>query len=156
MDYSEVLTQPTTLKVFLYLKTSDIDEFGIRQTQYDLGFKSPNSVTWHFNKLLDAGLLKKTPQNTYFLTNEAKLINEFEIPYKVTVKLAGSYLLPKFAFLLSFLISAIITALIIFIFVRDPLYLAFTGITLALINLIVIAYQFSVYHKQIQNFDDLD
>ena len=42
---------PTTLRIFLYVKSQNSKEIGVRDTQRALNLHSPSTASWHLEKL---------------------------------------------------------------------------------------------------------
>jgi len=81
----------TTLKVYVYMLTKGSDrEFGVREIQRAMGFKSPNSALYHLEKLRELGLLSKTKDGKYKVVKEVKVG-----VLKAFIKIGGM-VLPRF------------------------------------------------------------
>ncbi|MHA1450487.1 MAG: hypothetical protein ACTSP4_13850 [Candidatus Hodarchaeales archaeon] len=66
---SEIL-KGKTYDVYWFLLTHN--ESGIREIQRELKFPSPSTVTYHMNKLIQAGLVKKTRNDKYIVDDIVK------------------------------------------------------------------------------------
>ncbi len=78
-----------TLRMYCYLVQCSGNNAGPRQIQRELGFKSPALASYHLDKLLDLGLVKKN-QGEYQLTEvvEVGVLKQF---MKV-----GSFMIPRY------------------------------------------------------------
>ncbi len=122
---SNVLDHPTTLKIYLYLKTRFPHEVGIRETQRALELKSPSTISWHLDKLEDADIVKKLPSNMYVLTEKGEKRHDILVPVYVPAHLIKGIMIPRILFLFSFLVtSAIFTFVVVWFF---PPIAAFCG-----------------------------
>ena len=123
---NSVLEHPTTLKLFIFLRSKAKDCVGIREAQRAIFLKSPSTVLWHFDKLEEAMLVEKLPSTRYRLTQEGKKLYRFQIPIRITAHFIRGFLIPRNAFQLSFMISMIISTFILVWFY--PLLAAINGL----------------------------
>ena len=61
----------TTLRVYHYLMK--MDDLGPREIQRELDLSAPSVAVYHLNKLVDWGLITKTPQGRYNVTVRLKI-----------------------------------------------------------------------------------
>ncbi len=94
-EQSEELLQTKTMKIYWFLLTHD--ESGIREIQRDLGISSPSTVSYHINKLVNAGLVSKLPTDKYTVEETMKS-GIFGLYVKI-----GTRMIPRMLFYLSFL-----------------------------------------------------
>ncbi|NPD89632.1 MAG: helix-turn-helix transcriptional regulator [Asgard group archaeon] len=123
---SRVLEHPTTLKLFIYLRSKTKEDIGVRETQRAVSLKSPSTAVWHLDKLEEAGLIEKLPSTLYRLSQEGKQLYRFQIPIRITTHFIRGFLIPRSAFQLSFIISMIISTFILVWFY--PLLAAINGL----------------------------
>ena len=123
----EVLHHTTTLKIFLYFRSKQDEEFGIRETQRIVGVKSPSTISWHLEKLETVGLVNKLPSNRYILSNEGKKYNEIQIPTMISAQFIKGFLVPKFTVLLFILFFAIAFTIVLWVWKVDPLIIGLYG-----------------------------
>jgi len=102
----EYYLRGNTLKVYLYMINKGSDkEFGIREIQRAMGFKSPNSALYHLEKLRELGLIVKTESGKYKVLKEVKIG-----VLKAFIKI-GRYRFPRF------MLYAIFTTTILTIYI---------------------------------------
>ncbi|MHA2251004.1 MAG: hypothetical protein ACXAD7_11615 [Candidatus Kariarchaeaceae archaeon] len=128
----EVLHHVTTLKAFIYMRSNDGSDVGIRDTQRILGVKSPSTVSWHFEKLEEAGFIEKLPSNRYKLTEKGRKFDNIRIPMMVSAQFIGRNLIPNFTILISFLGFSCLFTFLLWVFSRD-LYVIGLGASLSLL-----------------------
>ena len=123
------------MKIYWFLLTHD--ESGVREIQRDLGISSPSTVSYHINKLVNAGLVSKSKTEKYTVEETMKS-GIFGLYVKI-----GTRMIPRMLFYLSFLaIGAIFYLLLMFnrgvfyIHVEDFLFLFFS-----VCGIIFIAYE---------------
>ena len=132
---SSILEHPTTLKLFIFLRSKAKDSVGVREAQRAIFLKSPSTALWHFDKLEEAMLVEKLPSTRYRLTQEGKKLYRFQIPIRITVHFIRGFLIPRNAFQLSFLLTMTISTFILIWFY--PLLAAINGILGMCINTII-------------------
>ena len=108
---SEILSNPTTLKIFSYC-LSQKSEVGIRDTQRKLEIKSSSTVAWHFEKLVIAGIMEQLPNNRYIITEEGLRIKHISVPIDNSIRLINGRFVPDIIFRVTFLISSLIVIII--------------------------------------------
>ncbi|MFW9904302.1 MAG: ArsR family transcriptional regulator [Candidatus Thorarchaeota archaeon] len=94
-DLPDELLQGKTMKIYWFLLTHG--ESGIREIKRDLKISSPSTVSYHMNKLVDAGLASKSATDKYIVEETVKtgIIGLF-------IKI-GTYMIPRMLFYISFL-----------------------------------------------------
>lgn len=107
------LDHPLTLKLYLYFKSKEPKEIGIREAQRALSIKSPSTVSWHLEKLVESNYVEKLPTNRYILSDNGKEMQELKIPVLVPAQTFRGIVFPRIIFLLSFLVTSIVIAIII-------------------------------------------
>ncbi|MCH8907448.1 MAG: hypothetical protein IH840_10200 [Candidatus Heimdallarchaeota archaeon] len=85
-EIGDPFANPTTLRIFLYVKSNVKNEIGVRETQRALDLNSPSTASWHLEKLLSMGFLDKLPSNRFILTKNGKEIDKFDVPLTVSVR----------------------------------------------------------------------
>lgn len=97
------------LVIYWFMLTESQDNFGVREIQRALDYSSPSVVSHHLQKLIDLGLVDKTPSNRYYLTRTVKVgvLKHF-------TKIRGM-LLPRYIFVAVFFTFALITYLLFII-----------------------------------------
>ena len=130
-EISEELMQGKTLRIYWFLL--EHPSTGIREIDRQLAFNSPSTVLYHVNKLFDAGLIKKTAQDKYYV---AEPINRgiFSLYLKI-----GSRMIPRIIFYLSFLIMTCILYLFI-VLTRSPSIIYFEDFFTILVLLLCISF----------------
>ncbi len=106
-DTNGVFHNPLTLELFLHCKNQP-NPVGIRETQRALGISSPSSVHWHFNKLIDMGLLERLKNNRFALTEEGKKLRILHVPINFPFVIIKGHLVTMSIFQIAFLIFAIL------------------------------------------------
>lgn len=148
-DREEIFHNPTTLRIFLYLRSLTEADVGVRETQRALNLNSPSTASWHLEKLMNVGFVEKLPSNRYYLTSSGKTYQDFEIPLIVSVKLVRGILIPKFIFLIVFLLLDILFTIYIWLLVRDPLLIGINGAMSLLLALVIVVYFWITFNRQV-------
>ncbi|MHA2100210.1 MAG: hypothetical protein ACW99A_16165 [Candidatus Kariarchaeaceae archaeon] len=143
---------PTTLRIFLYVKSQNIKEIGVRETQRALNLNSPSTASWHLEKLQSAGLLDKLESNRYVLNDNGKSHDDFNVPMTVSVRFIKGLLFPKFLILLAFLIFDILLTIYLWIIIDDPLVIAINGLVSLLFSLAIIIYFWILFNQQVSKY----
>ncbi|MHA2249012.1 MAG: hypothetical protein ACXAD7_01560 [Candidatus Kariarchaeaceae archaeon] len=147
------LINPTTLRIFLYVRSHTNNEIGVRETQRALNLNSPSTASWHLEKLQSAGLIDKLQSNRFILNENGKSYDEFNIPMTVTVRYVKGLLFPKFFIFFAFIIFDIIFTIILWIAIDDPVIIAINGIISLLLSLGILIYFWILFNQQISNFN---
>lgn len=108
---SEILSNPTTLKIYYYCLTMK-REVGIRDTQRALMIKSSSTVAWHFDKLVIAGIIKQLMNNRYIITEEGMKIKQIKIPIDHSIHLVNGRFVPDIIFRITFLITSLLVIIL--------------------------------------------
>lgn len=90
-----------TMRVYSLLLTND--KLGVREVQRTLGFSSPSLALHHLTKLCDMDLVDKNTHGEYFVT---EIVKAGSLSLFVRI---GKVLLPRFVFLATLLIGALIS-----------------------------------------------
>ena len=98
---------PVTLDIYLYLLNHE-GSVRIRNAQRELGITSTSTLHWHLNKLLEAGLVEKLPDNSYLLTSAGRELKTLEVPVTETYYLFSGRLYSQALFQLAFLLSSLL------------------------------------------------
>jgi hypothetical protein len=93
-DLPDELLQGKTMKIYWYLLTHG--ESGIREIKRDLKISSPSTVSYHMNKLVEAGLTSKSTTDKYSVEETVKT-GIFGLFIKI-----GTYMIPRMLFYISF------------------------------------------------------
>lgn len=104
----EALLKGKTLLVYLYLlRRSNEEGVGVREVQRMLGFSSPSVASYHLQKLVDLGLVRKE-RGQYLLAREVRvgILRHFVM--------IGRFMLPRYLFYAVLLTTMLITYLIQF------------------------------------------
>ena len=109
------LEHPTTLRIFLYCLDKK-NSISIREAQRDLDLKSPNTVTWHFDKLLRDNLIERGSNSQYNITEIGSSQKSFSLPTQLQYRYIRGKLIPLKYFQFGFLLSAILFSIILLIF----------------------------------------
>lgn len=152
MKNSDLFNNPTTLRIFLYLKDKVNSDIGIRETQRALKLKSVTSVTWHLEKLETHGYVTRTPSNRYTLTEKALEIDNFQVPILISTKIIAGNMVPNLIFQLSFLVTMIIVIFsLLFVGVNSLVIISLSLITL-FIEVILSIYKWISIDKQLRKY----
>ncbi|OLS32371.1 MAG: hypothetical protein HeimAB125_09610 [Candidatus Heimdallarchaeota archaeon AB_125] len=144
------LEHPTTLKIYLLVRSKHPQDVGVREVQRELDLKSPSIASWHLDKLEIAGLLDKLKSNRYKLSEVEETRRKLQIPLKTSVKLYRGLFIPPIFLLLGFLITMSILT-IIFMFVNTTIA-AFNG-TFGLVGGVIICLiEYRRVVSQIKNY----
>ena len=144
----EILDHPTTLKIYLYMKTRFPKDVSIRETQRVLEIKSTSTVSWHLVKLEEAGLAEKLPTNRYKLTKEAEKSQDIKIPIVVPARLIGGVIIPRSLLLISFLLAAAVISFIL-LWV-NPLLSGIIGTIFLIIAVCIATIEYYYLRKQLR------
>jgi len=104
----EALLKGKTLLVYLYLlRRANEEGVGVREVQRMLGFSSPSVASYHLQKLVDLGLVRKE-RGQYLLAREVRvgILRHFVM--------IGRFMLPRYLFYAVLLTTMLITYLIQF------------------------------------------
>lgn len=121
--------QTKTMKIYWFLLTHG--ESGIREIQRELKIRSSSSVSYHMNKLVDAGLVSKSTTDKYTVEETIKS-GIFGLYVKI-----GTRMIPRIMFYLSFFAIGVLIYLLmifnrgaLFLYLEDFMFLFFsvTGI----------------------------
>ena len=134
-ELDNTLDHPLTLKLYLYFKSKEPKEIGIREAQRALSIKSPSTVSWHLEKLVESNYVEKLPTNRYILSDNGKEMQELKIPVLVPAQTFRGIVFPRIIFLLSFLVTSIVIAIII-VWIH-PMSAAIWGIVSLITSLIL-------------------
>ncbi|MFX1505854.1 MAG: ArsR family transcriptional regulator [Promethearchaeota archaeon] len=93
-DLPDELLQGKTMKIYWFLLTHG--ESGIREIKRDLKISSPSTVSYHMNKLVDAGLASKSATDKYTVEETVKT-GIFGLFIKI-----GTHMIPRMLFYISF------------------------------------------------------
>lgn len=121
-DQAEDLLQGKTMKIYWYILTHG--ESGIREIQRNLKISSPSTVSYHVNKLVDAGYISKLSTDKYSVIEPVK-DGIIKLYFRI-----GRLMIPRMIFYLSFFaICAILYILLMFsrmrfvVFTEDAFFL---------------------------------
>jgi DNA-binding transcriptional ArsR family regulator len=134
-----VLDNPIRLKLYLYLRSIN-QPIGIRETQRALNINSASTVSWHLEKLLEAGYIKKNTDNRYQLRADHILGEKIVISIDFTAFLFNKSLISPTTFLIAFLMAMFIFSLWIWIGLRDPFFIGLQGFFSLIISILSIFY----------------
>ncbi len=93
-ELSDELLQGKTMKIYWFLLTHG--ESGIREIKRHLKISSPSTVSYHMNKLVDAGLVSKSTTDKYTVEETVKT-GIFGLYVKI-----GTRMIPRMLFYISF------------------------------------------------------
>ncbi|MFX0124513.1 MAG: ArsR family transcriptional regulator [Candidatus Hodarchaeota archaeon] len=93
-EQSDELLQGKTMKIYWFLLTHG--ESGIREIKRHLNISSPSTVSYHMNKLVDAGLVTKSTTDKY-IVEETVRTGIFGLYIKI-----GTRMIPRMLFYISF------------------------------------------------------
>ncbi|TFF94144.1 hypothetical protein EU546_05280 [Candidatus Thorarchaeota archaeon] len=131
-DTIDKLLKGRTMSVYALLLSQGA--MGVREVQRSLGFSSPSLALHHLTKLTDLELVKKDAHGVYEVCKTVRVGS-----LSLFVKL-GTYLLPRFLFLLAFVLTMLVVYVVSFSSWpptgSDIMFLA-----LSLVAAIVLAYE---------------
>ncbi len=146
-EYEQVLEEPKTLKLFLYVKKHYPEAVGIREALRATKMRSSNTVSRHFNRLEEAGLVTKLTSNRYILTNLGESLQSFAVSTTVKARIFRGSLITNNIFKVSFLLTMVVlTIVLIFI---DPLIAAINGVLGLILHGIISYIQFRNERKKL-------
>ncbi|MFX0015819.1 MAG: ArsR family transcriptional regulator [Promethearchaeota archaeon] len=123
-EQSDELLQGKTMKIYWFLLTHG--ESGIREIKRHLKISSPSTVSYHINKLVDAGLVSKLSTEKYHVEETVKT-GIFGLFIKI-----GTRMIPRMLFYISFFtVGCFLYLLVIFnretaiIYTEDFLFFIF-------------------------------
>ncbi|MFX1423620.1 MAG: ArsR family transcriptional regulator [Promethearchaeota archaeon] len=123
-EQSDELLQGKTMKIYWFLLTHG--ESGIREIKRHLKISSPSTVSYHINKLVDAGLVSKLSTEKYHVEEPVKT-GIFGLFIKI-----GTRMIPRMLFYISFFtVGCFLYLLVIFnretaiIYTEDFLFFIF-------------------------------
>ncbi len=90
-----------TMRVYSLLLTNE--RLGVREVQRILGFSSPSLALHHLTKLCDMDLVDKNERGEYFATEIVK-VGSLSLFVRI-----GKVLLPRFVFLATLLVGALLS-----------------------------------------------
>jgi hypothetical protein len=93
-EQSDELLQGKTMKIYWFLLTHG--ESGIREIKRHLKISSPSTVSYHMNKLVNAGLVSKSTTDKYTVEETVKT-GIFGLYIKI-----GTRMIPRILFYISF------------------------------------------------------
>ncbi|MFX1283249.1 MAG: ArsR family transcriptional regulator [Promethearchaeota archaeon] len=93
-EHSDELLQGKTMKIYWFLLTHG--ESGIREIKRHLKIASPSTVSYHMNKLVEAGLVSKSTAEKYIVEETVKS-GIFGLYIKI-----GTRMIPRMLFYISF------------------------------------------------------
>ena len=135
----ELLDHPMRLRLYLYIRSKSTP-VGIRETQRELEINSASSVRWHLDKLVEARYLVRNPDTRYQLNGNHELERSITVPIEITVKHVKNSLVSPYAFIQTFLTVMFLGTVLIWVFLRDPLFIGITGAISILVALATVIY----------------
>lgn len=109
------LEHPTTLRIFLYC-LDKMNSISVREAQRDLELNSPNTVTWHFEKLLRDNLIERGSNSQYNITEIGSSQRSFSLPTQLQYRYIRGKLIPLKYFQFGFLLSTLVLSLLLAIY----------------------------------------
>ena len=106
------LLQGKTMKIYWFLLTHG--ESGIREISRSLRVSSPATISYHMNKLVEAGLVEKTAADKYFVGETAKS-GVLGLYTKI-----GTLMIPRMIFYISLFVFGLIIYLLLMLSRSDP------------------------------------
>lgn len=100
-----------TMRVYSLLLTNE--RLGVREVQRTLGFSSPSLALHHLTKLCDMDLVDKNEHGEYFATEIVK-VGSLSLFVRI-----GKVLLPRFVFLATLFVGALISYCVFFMVVAS-------------------------------------
>ncbi|MFX1514881.1 MAG: ArsR family transcriptional regulator [Promethearchaeota archaeon] len=94
-ELSDELLQGKTMKIYWFLLTHG--ESGIREIRRHLKISSPATVSYHMNKLVDAGLVSKSTTDSKYIAEETIKTGILGLYIKI-----GTRMVPRMLFYISF------------------------------------------------------
>ncbi len=148
--FEQILTNPITLKIFIFLKSKNPGSVGIREVMRATKMKSSSTVSRHLETMDEIGLVQKLPSNRYVLTSNGLSIRSFQVPVKLTTNLFKGYFVPISTYQISFLV---VMSLLTFILLwYDMLLAAINGLVGLIIGLLISLKQWFTIMKQMKAY----
>jgi len=122
----KVLEDSKTLKLFLFVKKEFPESVGIREALRSTKMRSSNTVSRHFIRLEEAGLVEKLKSNRFVLTNSGEAIQTVDVTTTIKAKIIKGSLITNNVFKASFLFTMTILTLILVFF--SPIAASVNGI----------------------------
>ncbi len=113
---NRLFKNPVTLDIYLYLLNQE-GSVRIRNAQRELSIAS--TLHWHLNKLLEAGLVEKLPDNIYLLTSAGRELKRLEVPVTETYYLFSGRLYSQALFQLAFLLSSLLIGILLVLIIPN-------------------------------------
>ncbi len=142
------LEHPTTLKLFLYIKSKNPKEVGVREAQRALELKSSSTIAWHLEKLEEAEYVEKRANNKYVLTKEGLEKQDFKIPILIPAQTIRGLMIPRIVFLLSFLVTSVLVVLIVQFY--SHLIANYVGLASLMVAIALVIREYLELRKQIR------
>ncbi len=114
-NHQDILMNPTTLRIFIHYRLNPTNDPSIRKIQKLVDVKSPSTVSWHLNKLVDAELLEKNESNRYVLTEFGQNLNEIQVPTTISAQIIRGRFMPQYSILLGILFFSLVFNLLMVI-----------------------------------------
>lgn len=157
MDYrlsedqvNEILSNPTTLKIFICFKINLQDNISVRKLQQMIGVKSSSTISWHLKKLEEAKLLIKNSSRHFILTEFGKQFNEFQYPISKTAQIIRGQIIPKPSLLLSILFFSMMFNLIVVIIGANTGIIIINSLLIGIISFSIVVRDWNSIRKQFQ------
>ena len=152
IEFDRILENPITLRIFMYIKSKNPENVGIREVMRATKMRSSSTVSRHLEKLDEGGLIQKLPSNRYILTSEGSSLKNLQIPIMLSVNLVKRSFITIISYQISFLALMFLSAFILIWF--DRLLSAIIGSIGLVIGLLIglkhrraIRKQMRAYHK---------
>ncbi len=147
---NEVLSNPTTLKIFICFKINFQDNISVRKLQQMIGVKSSSTISWHLKKLEEAKLLIKNSSRHYILTELGKQFNEFQYSISKTAQIIRGQIIPKSSLLLSVLFFSMMFNLIVVIIGANTGIIIINSLMIGMISFSIVIRDWNLIRKQFQ------
>ncbi|MHA2250467.1 MAG: hypothetical protein ACXAD7_08895 [Candidatus Kariarchaeaceae archaeon] len=136
----------------MYIRSRQKWGVGVRETQKIVGLKSSSTVSWHFEKLEKAGIIKKDDANVYFLTEKGMEFQDLRIPTMISAYFIRGRLVSKYLILLTFLILSFVYIIIIWIFSGNHNFVVINSLICLLISILLISDEWIKFRKEFKKY----
>lgn len=154
-NFEEVLMNATTLRIFVYYRLNPNNNLSIRKMQKLVGVKSPSTISWHLNKLVDAGFLTKNSSNQYILTDFGKKFDNIQVPTTISAQIIRGHFIPQYSLLLAILFFSIIFNLMMLIMKANSGAIIINSMLIGIIAFSLVFRDWYKFRKQFQIAKDL-
>ena len=152
--FEQILENPITLKLFIFLKSKNPESVGIREVMRATKMKSSSTVSRHLEAMDEIGLVQKLPSNRYILTSKGLSLRSFQVPVKLTANLIKGNFVTISTYQISFLIMMSLSTFILIWY--DIFLAAINGLVGLIIGLLISLKHWFTIKKQMKAYRDIN